>query len=376
VARRSLVSCLLVLATLLALPVVARADSYTLGSDLKADATVEEDHGADSAFWQVAYESGGLTEAPVGGQVVSVKVKGTVLPDPTGRKNPIPMMHFQTLHPMGDGTLFVSLTSGAFYTPIGGDPNTIRTYKPVNMCMQKGDILGFNDIGGNEWWWGDHSGMPFQTFAAVRGSTMNFYTKNAGTMNGSRWGAKEVHQGEELLMQARFVTGAEATDTCPGGYAQHIYKGVDLRDGQTATLRTKIQEAKVRITCPFDTYGSCQGVVRASAVLGGRQVLLGGDTFSSAHGWSDSVNIPVTASVMRAIQRQGSVRVKLTADSHDDPAGEPQRVYGQRMLPRDPSDVVPVQHKTTTATIALKADKPLAKKKHRKRKKHRSRRGH
>jgi hypothetical protein len=51
------------------------------------------------------------------------------------------------------------------------------------------------------------------------------------------------------------------------------------------------------------------------------------------------------------------VRVKLTADSHDDPAGEAGRVYGQRMLARDPSDVVPVQHKTTTAKITLKSDK-------------------
>jgi hypothetical protein len=365
-----MLSCLLALAALLALPVGAQATAYTLGSDLKADATVVEDHGADSAFWQVKYANGGLTEAPAGGQVVSVKVKGIVLPDPTGRKNPIPMIHFQTLHPMGDGTVRVELTSGRFYTPIGGDPNVVRTYYPINMCMNKGDMLGFNDIGGNEWWWGNYSGMPFQTFAAVRGSSMNFFTDDAGTMNGSRWGPLETHEGEELLMQAKLVTGRDATDTCPGGYKQHIYKGVDLRDGQTATLRTKIREAKVRITCPFDTYGSCQGLVRATAVLNGKDVLLGGDTFNTRHGWSDSVNIPVEPGVMRAIQRQGSVRVKLVADSHDDPAGEPERVYGQRMLDRDPSDVTPVQHRTTTATITLRADKTLAKKK--KRKKHRS----
>jgi hypothetical protein len=355
--RRRLIPSLLALAILFALPAGARAAYYTLGSNLKADATVEEDHGADSAFWQVKYASGGLTEAPVGGQVTWVKVKGTVLPDPTGRKNPIPMMHFQTLHPMGDGTNYVELTSAAFYTPIGGDPNTIRTYKPVNMCFNKGDILGFNDIGGNEWWWGNNSGMPFQTFAAVRGSSMNFFTDDAGTMNGSRWGPKEVHQDEELLMQAHFVTGPDATDTCPGGYKQHIYQGADLRGGQTATLRTKIREAKIRIKCPFDTYGSCQGVVRATAVLKGRRILLGGDTFNTRHGYSDSVNIPVTKRLMRAIRRRGSVRVKLTADSHDDPAGEAGRVYGQRMLARDPSDVVPVQHKTTTAKITLKSDK-------------------
>jgi hypothetical protein len=367
---RRLIPCTAVAVTL-ALPVAAQGAVYTLGSDLKADATIVEDHGADSAFWNTTLESGDRTTAPAGGQVTSVKVKGTVLPDPTGRKIPMTMMHFQTLHPMPDGTVLVELSSAPFFTPLGGDQNTVSTYHPVNMCLHKGDILDFNDIGGNEWWWGNYSGMPFRTFGRVAGSSVNFYTKNEGTNIGSRWAPAENHQGEELLMQMKFATGSDATDICPGGYKQHIYEGVDLRGGQTATLRTKVGEAKVRITCPYETYGACQGVARAEAVLNGTKVLLGGGAFDTRHGYSDSLNIAISKANMRRIQRLGSVQVRLTADSHDDPAHDP-RAGGRQALSPDPSDRVPVQHKTDVATITIQADAPLA----RKHRKHRSKRRH
>ena len=343
---------MLALAILFAAPVGARADYYTLGSDLKADANVEEDHGADSAFWQVKYASGGLTEAPVGGQVTWVKVKGTVLPDPSGRKNPIPMMHFQTLHPMGDGTVYVELTSGAFYTPIGGDPNTVRTYKPVNMCMNRGDILGFNDIGGNEWWWGPWDGMPFLTFARAIGSATNFYTKNRGTNIGSRWAPAETKEGEELLMQMHFVTGPDATDICPGGYKQHIFQGTNLRGGQVATLRTSTRTAKIRYRCPSNTYGGCLGTLRADALIGRGRVPLGSATFHAGPSYSGSVEIPLTKKLFSRMRRAGKVPVYLTAVSHDDPRHD-KRVYRFRALPVDREDTPPIQRKTTHARISL-----------------------
>ena len=356
-ARRRLTAALLASAALLAAPACAHAGVITLGSDLKADANVTEDHGADSVFWNESLENGGVTAAPVGGQVTIVRVKGSVLPDPTGRKNPVPLILFKTLHRLPDGRMHVEISSAPFYTPIGGDPNAVSAYRPVNMCLHKGDYLSFSDIGGNEWWWGEYSGTPFRVFHTARGSTMGFYTKNAGIMNGSRWMPDPLHQGEELLMQARLETGPDATDFCPGGYEEHVYKGVDLRGGQTATLRTKIREAKVRITCPYESYGSCKGVARAEAIIDGERVLLGGDAFSTRRGYSDSLNIPVPKGVMRRIQRAGSVSVRLTADSHDDPANDP-RVYNHRALARDASDRVPVQRRTNTARIKLRADKP------------------
>jgi hypothetical protein len=312
-----------------------------------------EHHGADSAFWNVKLGSGGLTAAPVGGQVTEVRVKGIVIPDPTGRKNPIPMIHFQTLHPHRDGTNEVELSSAPFYTPIGGDREQISTYKPVNMCLHSGDYLDFNDIGGNEWWWGNYDGMPFLTFSRVPGSSMSFYTKNRGTNIGSRWPADWTRDGEELLMQMKFATGPDATDICPGGYKQHIFRGTELRGGQTATLRARTRTAKIRYRCPSNTYGGCLGVLRAEASLGGTRVQLGSATIHSGPSFSGSVEIPLSKKLFNRLKRAGQVPVFLTATSHDDPRHD-RRVFHFRALPVEADDQPPVQRKTTHAKISLK----------------------
>jgi hypothetical protein len=346
---RRLIPFLSALALLVAAP-SASAGIMTLGSDLKGDANVIEDHGADSAFWNVALQSGRPSAAPVGGQVVSVRVKGTVVPDPTGRRKPIPMIHFQTLHPMGDGTVKVELSSGAFYVPIGGDPNQVTTYRPVNMCLHKGDYLDFNDIGGNEWHWGPYSGMPFKTFSAVRGSAVNFYTKNAGTNINSRWAPMATHQGEELLMQMTFNTGPHATDICPGGFRQHVFEGLSMRE---ATLRSSDHRVRVRTTCPNRTYGSCGGVLRVEAVLAGQRVTLGSATFNVGHANSSTVEVPLTGAGVKALKN--GVQVRLVADAHDAPNRD-SRTYYWRALERTPDDVTPVQHRMTAATTTLSPD--------------------
>ena len=336
------------LALLVVVP-AASANVISLGSDLKGDANLVEAHGADSAFWNVQLESGGLTAAPVGGQVTSVRVKGTVLPDPTGRRKPLPMIHFQTLNPMGDGTMKVELSSAPFYVPIGGDPNTVSTYRPVNMCMHKGDYLDFNDIGGNEWHWGPYSGMPFRTFSAVRGSAISFYTKNQGTNIGSRWAPMWTGKGQELLMQMTFASGADATDICPGGYKQHVFKGLDIRDAQTTSGTIKI-----RTTCPSPTYGKCQGVVRAEAVVNGQKVTVGSATFDVPRAYSRTVEIPITSDGAKAIKKAGSARVRLIADAHDDPHHD-SRVYQWRVFRRTDDDVTPVQRRTTYQALTVAA---------------------
>jgi hypothetical protein len=351
--RRFLVGSIALLALLVAAP-VAPAANYRLGSDLKATPSIVEHHGADSAFWNVKLGSGGFTAAPVGGQVTAVRIKGIVIPDPSGRRNPIPMIHFQTLHPYDDGTVEVELSSAPFYTPIGGDPDTISTYHPVNMCLHKGDYLDFNDIGGNEWWWGNYDGMPFLTFARSPGSATNFYSKNNGTNINSRWAPADTRDGEELLMQMQFATGPDATDICPGGYKQHIFTGTNLRGGQVATLRTSTRTAKIRYRCPSNTYGGCLGTLRAEALLGGVRVPLGSATFHAGPSFSGSVEIPLTKKLFNRIRRAGGASVFLTADSHDDPQHD-QRVYRFRALPIEREDAVPVQRKTTRARITLKS---------------------
>lgn len=337
----------LALALLCAVP-YASASVRTMGSDLKGDANVVEAHGADSAFWNVSLESGGVTTAPVGGQVTAVRIKGTVLQDPAHRIVPRTMIHFQSLHPMGDGSMKVLLSSAPFYVPLGGDPNTVSTYVPVNMCLNKGDVLDFNDIGGNEWHWGPYSGMPFQTFSAVRGSSVSFYSKNNGTNIGSRWSPAWTHQGEELLMQMKFASGPDATDICPGGYRQHVFQGLVMR-----TVDVSAGSISVRTSCPGPTYGGCKGTVRAESTVNGQTVVLGSAGFNVPASYSRSVVIPLSAKRAKAITRSGAAKVKLVAVAHDDPAHD-SRTYEWRVFQRTADDVTPVQHKTTTRGLTLK----------------------
>jgi hypothetical protein len=339
---RRLIPFLFALATMLAAPAAASAEVRPFGSDLTAPANVVEAHGADSAFWNVSLANGGATAAPADGQVTSVRVKGMVLPDPSGRRKPLTMFHFQTIRPLPDGEMAVWLSSAAFYTPLGGDPQAINTYRPVNMCVHKGDYLDFNDIGGNEWWWGPYSGMPFQTFSRVPGSSVNFYSKSSGTNIGSHWRPAETKQGEELLMQMKLATGPDATDICPGGYTQHVYRGVDLRNGQTALLRGG--SAKIRVTCHYENYGGCHGTVRASAVVNGRQVKLGSGGLDVTRGYTASVYFSVPGAAAQAAQR-GGLKVRLTAVTRDDPRHDRRVRWGS----------VPVQTKVNAASVTLRA---------------------
>jgi len=318
----------------------AQATKVVYGSDLKAPASVVEAHGADSVFWNVTLQDGGATAAPANGQITSVQVKGIVLPDPNGAITPTTMIHFQTLHPLPDGEMVVALSSGAFFTPLGGDPQQVSAYQPVNMCVTKGDFLDFSDIGGFEWRWGNYGGMPFQTFGAVRGSAMGFYTKNAGTMNGSQWLPLATNQGEELLMQMRLATGPDATWICPGGYAQHVYKGVDLHPGQTAPLRGGA--ARVKVACPWPTYGTCQGSLRGTAKVNGHKVSFTKTAFKVAHGNTGNVMLPVPSSALPAVQN--GLRVHLVASSHDDPRHDTRDRWPL---------LTPIQSKVNRATVTV-----------------------
>jgi hypothetical protein len=341
--RRRLRCCIVALALLLAAPAAARASVQVYGSDLSAPANTIEAHGADSAFWNVSLANGSPTRAPADGQVTSVRVKGTVLADPTGRRKPTTMIHFQTLRPMPDGSMFVWISSGAFFVPLGGNPQQISTYRPINMCIHKGDYLDFNDIGGNEWYWGNYSGMPFQTFSRVPGSSVDFYTKNAGTNNGSRWKPMLTKPAEELLMQMKLGSGPDATDICPGGYTQHVYRGVNLRSGQSAQVRSG--SAKLRFVCHFENYGGCSGTARASATMNGRRVSIGSGSFSTCHGCTGNLYLNLSGAGIQAVRRARSLNVRLTAVSHDDPHGD-HRVHWRS---------VPVQSRANSATVNLYA---------------------
>ena len=193
-------------AALLALTGVAQANKIRFGSDLKAPANLAEAHPVDSAFWQTAFPDGRQVTAPAKGKVATVKIKGTAIKH--DGKAPVTLFHFQVLHHIAGGKVKVSLTSGGFHVPVGGDPNRVTTFHPVNLCVKKGDSVAFSDVGGYNH---NHypNGTPFQVFSSVIGSTTKRFTKSGGIRNGSTFKGKP-RQDEELLMRMVLVTGQDA----------------------------------------------------------------------------------------------------------------------------------------------------------------------
>ena len=337
------------LACLLA-PATGQAAVTVFGSDMTKPANIVEDHGADAAFWNISIDGdSGRGVVPADGQITVANVKGTVLADPTGRAKPDPQFHIQVLHPLGNGSVRVDLSSGAFRLPVGGDPQQVSSFKPVNLCVHRGDYVDFNDIGGNEWHWGPFDGMPFQVFSRVPGSTTDFYSADNGTNNGSQWQPAQSKRAEELLMQTTLKTGPDATDICPGGYMQHIFKGAQIRPGQNATVRTRARYVKVRVLCPGPSYGYCAGTMTLQATIGARKVVLGSAQFKITPSTTPSVQISLSKPNVKLIQKAKVVSVKAVADTHDAP--------GASSSGADPS--VPVQSRQTSEALTLRPDKTL-----------------
>jgi hypothetical protein len=203
VTRRVLI---LAAAAVLAIAGTALAATIKYGSNLKAPANLRETHPVDSAFWAKAFPDHRGVAAPAKGKVATVKIKGTAIKQ--HGKKPVTLFHFQVLHPISGGKVKVSLTSGGFHIPVGGNPNQVTTYHPVNLCVKKGDFVAFSDIGGFQH--GSYpNGTPFQVFSSVVGSATKHHIQSGGIGNGATFKGK-TKQGEELLMRMILVTGKAA----------------------------------------------------------------------------------------------------------------------------------------------------------------------
>jgi hypothetical protein len=197
---------ILAVAATLVVAGTALASTFKYGSDLKAPANLRETHPVDSAFWAKAFPDHRGVAAPAKGKVTTVKVKGTAIKQ--HGKTPNTLFHFQVLHPITGGKVKVKLTSGPFHVPVGGDPNRVTTYHPINLCVKKGDFVAFSDVGGFKK--GSYpNGTPFQVFSSVVGSVTNHHIQSGGINNGSSFKGK-AKSGEELLMRMILVTGKGA----------------------------------------------------------------------------------------------------------------------------------------------------------------------
>jgi hypothetical protein len=202
---------LLALAGLAALPAGAPARTITYGSSLKATPAIVEAHQADTAFWPVSVTHGRAIRAPATGQILAIRLKGTVLETSPGRA-PLNQVHFQHLQAEGQGRMLVVQTSGAFAVPIGGPRGTISTFRPENLCVRKGDVIDLNDEGG----WDPpfyQDGAPFRVFAKAGGARVARYTANEATNNGATL-QPTTRGGEELLMALVLGTGRQEGAAC------------------------------------------------------------------------------------------------------------------------------------------------------------------
>ena len=206
---RAAVATVVALAAI-ALPSAAQAGQTAFGSDLSAPANMIETHPVDSAFWATQLPGGGIVRSPGHGKIATIKLKGNVVKHGS---TPVTLFHFQILHPVSGGKVHVSLTSGPFHVPVGGNANQITTYHPVNLCAKKGDYVDFNDVGGYKPS-NYPNGTPFRVFSSVPDATTDFFSKAGATNNGATFKGK-AHVGEELLMRMVLVTGQKA------GYCQN-----------------------------------------------------------------------------------------------------------------------------------------------------------
>ena len=332
-----------------AFPAAGDAAVMKVGSDLTKPANLVEAHGADALFFNTLIDGLPGGAMPADGQVTAIRVKGSVLDSPSRRRNPEPpdpMVHFQSLSPIAGGAFHVNLSSAPFRLPIvtvlqdgslRGNPQAISSYAPVNLCVHQGDFVDLNDIGGSEWSWGGLDGMHVQTFSRTPTSSLNFFTKNAGTNNGSEWTPSLV-QGEELLLQATLATGPDATDFCPGGFKQHIFQGLGINTSG-ATLNVADGTLKLKGSCAGPTYGACKGVLVVSA--SGSTTSLGGAAFSVKPATTSRITVHLTKANAAILKRAGG-SARFVADGHDDPAHDSRAKPG-----------VPVQKKKTAKTAKV-----------------------
>ncbi|MEA2220705.1 MAG: hypothetical protein QOJ35_3331, partial [Solirubrobacteraceae bacterium] len=102
--------------------------------------------------------------------------------------------------------------------PSTADPQGVTAYAPENLCIQQGDVVVFNTIGG---WDGTPAGpfamgTPLQIFSRIPAAVVSEFTGADSTNNGAILTGTPV-AGRELLLRATVGTGPDGTGLCPGG---------------------------------------------------------------------------------------------------------------------------------------------------------------
>jgi hypothetical protein len=278
--------------------------------------------GADTALWNVAKDGNALS-VPVDGQALKFSLEGCALPA-SGGPAPLDQIHFQVLSPVAGGGAKVQLTSQSFTIPIcgqgGASGATVSTYEPVNMCVNRGDYLSFNDEGGyveNVY----RAGVPYEVLGAAQGSTVDSFIKGNGTGNGAVFSPSETSAGEgfmsnankELMMQAQIGTGANARYVCPGGSkeAPQVLPVIRISPQTDGVNRERIVE--IAIYCR--PAGGCPGAATLTASGEGKSAAreVGHTTFDLRGDDTTLMPIRISPRLLTQIRKHDGVATTIAA---------------------------------------------------------------
>jgi hypothetical protein len=328
-------SLLAAAAALILLPASAQADVFTIGSDLTATPTADmtEAHQADVLYFNTSKGPNGHV-APVAGQILSVKVKGTVVA--AKDKAPNTLFHTQVLHDNRNGTYTVKSSSQGFHFPYDVPADTVTEFVPSVQCIEAGQIIDFNNVGG---WDYDanhpgatryQNGTPYQIFARKPGSQVFWYERDNGTNIGETFAPnkrvfndpsgkplrEEVEgprEDKELMMQVVIGTGFDASNLCQGGLKGNEYRGLSIKQPWTAKVYDD-GVVRVRATCPSNTHSYCEGQV--SLVSGETEIGSSGKVRLKPNDTSN-VTIPLANQGARIVVMRGQLEAVINADTYD-----------------------------------------------------------
>jgi hypothetical protein len=224
----------------------ANGASHASGGHTTKHAVNPDPHDAsDFTLWNMRIPGRSAT-APRGGQVRSIRIKGCALEDHSAPSQisagtPVNQINFQSLAPRGNGAYSATATAAGFRLPFCSDSTSptrgavntsmITTFHPIHLCIARGGLVNFYDIGGyvpaSSGFGFYPQGVPFEIIAPAPGSGMvSFADANSsgGTYApGARpKGANSgygTESGEQLMLQVVEGTGGDAYGLCPGGTA-------------------------------------------------------------------------------------------------------------------------------------------------------------
>lgn len=211
-------------AAALAIPASSYASLHWVGPQLAGQkATRSEPAPVDDVFSVLSDSAGGVASGrmPASGQIVAAQIEGVVALTAGPPLNPFDTkFHLQDLTPAGGGHYRVKATSGFLSLPTSSHlgaaaEQTITTVHPVNLCVHRGDLVGFTTDGGFSPTGYPH-GLPFQVFATVPGAQTGRYVAGGAVGNGAL-DAFTPLSNTLLLMRVELGTGRNGTALCPGG---------------------------------------------------------------------------------------------------------------------------------------------------------------